>query len=170
MQVDLPAQPATVAQPAAASHAALKALLCRAKLECNVCHAKTGRLRAPTARVQVSGHDNYRGFLVCLLSTHFWDLLGFLSVRCVHPTQQHGRRFPPPSSSIARLICSFLVSTFLTDVVQQIHSLRASGLISSHATSAFLDAARAFLKSSGSLCAVPPGIALSVIAPFYPVR
>ena len=58
----------------------------------------------------------------------------------------------------ARSTCSFRVSGFLTEVVQQIHSLRASGVMSFHAAVATLEAARAFCKSVGSLCTVPPGI------------
>src|SRR6186997_2378723 len=52
--------------------------------------------------------------------------------RCVQPIQQQGLRMPPLSFESAFLIRIFLVSTFLPDVTQQIHSLRASGVISSH--------------------------------------
>lgn len=54
--------------------------------------------------------------------------------------------------------CSFLVSSLLTDSTQQIHSLRASGVISSQSERAFGDAVRFFFKSAGNLCTVPPEI------------
>jgi len=45
-----------------------------------------------------------------------------------------------------------LVSDFLPDVTQQIHSLRASGVISSHSAFTFGTAVIAFRKSEGRLC------------------
>src|SRR6202040_1844913 len=66
-----------------------------------------------------------------------------------------GRRFPslrleqPPS--IRRL----LVSAFLADSIQHIHSLRASGVISSHAVNAYGSDASAFFKSAGASCTTP---------------
>lgn len=48
------------------------------------------------------------------------------------------------------LIC--LVSTFLPEVTQQIHSLRASGVILSHKAATFLSALIACLKSEGRVC------------------
>ena len=47
-----------------------------------------------------------------------------------------------------------LVSAFLPEVTQQIHSLRESGVISSHTASAFGEESRAFCKSAGTLCIV----------------
>jgi hypothetical protein len=52
-------------------------------------------------------------------------------------------------------------------MVQQIHSFRASGVMSSHAASADLLEARAFRKSAGSLCTTPPEIAFLSMALFY---
>lgn len=52
----------------------------------------------------------------------------------------------------------FLVSTVFTVTDQHIHSLRASGVMSSHAVSALGEVVRAFRKSAGNLCAVPPEI------------
>ena len=72
----------------------------------------------------------------------------------MHPIQQHGRRLPSLSCGTA-LDMLLLVSAFFTEMVQQIHSLRASGVMSSHAASAALSEARAFRKSGGSACAVP---------------
>ena len=97
-------------------------------------------------------------FLDRLSSTDFTEGLIDLSVRCMQPTQQHGRRIPSLSSLTTRFTWSFRVSSFLTKVVQQIHSLRARGVISSHAASAALSEARAFRKSGGILCAVPEEI------------
>lgn len=76
----------------------------------------------------------------------------------MQPIQQQGRRFPSASSVIVRLRWFFLVSSVLTDMVQQIHSLRASGVICSQAAKAFGDEAKAFCKSAGSLWATPPAI------------
>jgi hypothetical protein len=44
--------------------------------------------------------------------------------------------------------CCRLVSSFLTEMVQQIHSLRASGVMSSQAASAFASDASAFRRSA----------------------
>jgi hypothetical protein len=43
------------------------------------------------------------------------------------------------------------VSSFLTEVTQQIHSLRANGVMSSHTPLAIESASIAFRKSAGSL-------------------
>ena len=51
-----------------------------------------------------------------------------------------------------------LVSAFLADSIQQIHSLRASGVISSHAVNACGSEVRAFFKSAGIWCTTPPEI------------
>jgi hypothetical protein len=75
--------------------------------------------------------------------------------RCGHPGQQHGLRMPSMSSEHTRSTCSILVSGLFTEIVQQIHSLRASGVISSHAASAAGEARRALFKSAGNACTVP---------------
>ena len=62
-----------------------------------------------------------------------------------------------------------LVSAFLPDVTQQIHSLRASGVISSHTVRAADVEIMAFRKSSGILCATPPAILFLVIRLFYQI-
>lgn len=74
---------------------------------------------------------------------------------CGQPAQQHGRRLPPASCMTALFICSTLVSSLLTDSTQQIHSLRASGVISSQASKAFILETRASCKSFGTLCTTP---------------
>ena len=51
--------------------------------------------------------------------------------------------------------CSFLVSGFLTEMTQQIHSLRASGVMSSHCFRAAGSETRAFRKSAGTLWTTP---------------
>jgi hypothetical protein len=48
-----------------------------------------------------------------------------------------------------------LVSSFLAEIIQQIHSLRASGVMSSHPACILEDEVISFLKSAGSLCATP---------------
>lgn len=77
----------------------------------------------------------------------------------MQPSQQHGLRMPSLSSLMTLLICSCLVSSFLTKVTQHIHSLRASGVRSCHTPRAAISKASAFRKSAGSLCTVPFEIA-----------
>lgn len=71
------------------------------------------------------------------------------------PGQQQGRRFPSISSAHARWIWFLLVSNFLNEVIQQIHSLRASGVRSFQESSAAGLEERAFRKSSGTTCTTP---------------
>ena len=73
--------------------------------------------------------------------------------RCPQPAQQQGRRMPPFSFESAFSMRIPLVSAFLPEMTQQIHSLRASGVRSSHTVRAFGSEVKAFLKSSGTLCA-----------------
>jgi len=108
----------------------------------------------------------YLDFLDRLSSTYCTEGLTGLSLRWIQPSQQHGRRIPSLSSVIVLLTCSFLVSSFLTKVTQQIHSLRASGVRSSHIASAALSEVRAFRKSMGNLCTTPAEIVL-LISWFY---
>ena len=79
--------------------------------------------------------------------------------RCGQPGQQQGRRIPSLSSVRTRSMCCLLVSGFLTEITQQIHSLRASGVISSHFALATGSEMRAFRKSAGKLCTAPAEIA-----------
>src|SRR5215470_4255982 len=60
-------------------------------------------------------------------------------------------------------MCCFLVSGFLTEITQQIHSLRASGVMSSHFSRAAGSEMRTFRKSAGTLCTAPAEIALLLI-------
>ncbi len=62
---------------------------------------------------------------------------------------------PDLSFDKALLILIPLVSNFLPDVTQHIHSLRASGVISFHRLSVTGLEARAFRKSVGILCTTP---------------
>ncbi len=78
--------------------------------------------------------------------------------RCGHPGQQHGLRMPPRSLSMPTMMRRFLVSSFLADVTQQIHSFRASGVISTQRLLALALDSIAFRKSAGSLCKVPPAL------------
>lgn len=108
--------------------------------------------------------DFYFAFLAFLLRTNFCERLKGLSVRCMQPGQQQGRRIPSLSSETTRLTCSFRVSSFLTEIVQQIHSFRAKGVMSSQRASAFASPASAFRKSGGSGCATPPEILAAIPA------
>lgn len=101
-------------------------------------------------------------FLDRLLSTNFCEGLNGLSFRCTQPYQQQGRRIPPLSSEHTRSTCSRRFSGCLTEKTQQIHSLRASGVISSHAVSALESEAKALRKSAGRSCATPPGIFFAI--------
>jgi hypothetical protein len=73
----------------------------------------------------------------------------------LHPAQQHGLRSPALNFESIIFILRSLVSIFFADSIQQIHSLRASGVISSHVESAFTEEVSAFCKSSGISCSVP---------------
>jgi hypothetical protein len=75
--------------------------------------------------------------------------------RCGHPGQQHGRRFPSSRSVRARSMCLRRVSGVFTDSTQQIHSLRASGVMSSHLASAAASQTSASRRSAGSSCTTP---------------
>jgi hypothetical protein len=60
-------------------------------------------------------------------------------------------------------MCCLLVSGFLTEITQQIHSLRASGVRSSHFARVAGSEMRAFRKSAGMLCTTPAEIAFSAM-------
>ena len=97
-----------------------------------------------------------------LLSTNFCEGLNGLSFRWTQPYQQQGRRIPSLSSEHTRSTCSRRFSGCLTEKTQQIHSLRASGVICSHAVSALESEAKALRKSAGRSCATPPGIFFAI--------
>ena len=61
---------------------------------------------------------------------------------------------PPRSFDMPTSIRCCRVSAFLGEMTQQIHSFRASGVISSHTAKAFGSEVRAFCKSGGILCKV----------------
>ncbi len=77
----------------------------------------------------------------------------------MQPIQQQGRRLPSANSSIARVTCSSRVFCCLTVTVQHTHSLRANGVIFSHAARDFGLESSAFLRSAGILCAAVSAIA-----------
>jgi len=52
-------------------------------------------------------------------------------------------------------MCCLLVSGFFTEMTQQIHSLRARGVMSSHFARATGSEIRAFRKSAGTACTGP---------------
>jgi hypothetical protein len=60
-------------------------------------------------------------------------------------------------------MCCLLVSGFFTERTQQIHSLRASGVISSHFARATGSEMRTFRKSAGTVCTAPGEIAFLVM-------
>ena len=60
-------------------------------------------------------------------------------------------------------MCCLLVSGFLTEIIQQIHSLRASGVMSSHFARATESEIRTFRKSGGTLCTAPGEIVFLLI-------
>ncbi len=69
-----------------------------------------------------------------------------------------------PSLSSVRTLstCCLLVSGFFTEIAQQIHSLRARGVRSSHEALASASEARVFRKSSGNSWTPPPEMSLLV--------
>lgn len=83
--------------------------------------------------------------------------------RWVQPGQQQGRRFPSVSPLRVLSIRRLLVSSVLADSIQHVHSLRASGVISSHASRAAGSEAKIFRKSAGNPCTTPPDIAFLII-------
>ena len=87
--------------------------------------------------------------------------------RWIQPGQQHGRRFPSINSLRTLFILCSRVSVFLADSTQQIHSLRASGVISSQVISAFLIETIAFSKSAGILWTTPDEIPFLFIRKLY---
>src|SRR5437588_166781 len=105
----------------------------------------------------------YDDFLACLLSTYCTEGLTALSVRRIQPYQQQGRRMPSLSSVRTLSTCCLLVSGFFTEIAQQIHSLRARGVRSSHEALACASEARVFRKSSGNSWTTPPEMSLLVI-------
>src|SRR6184192_396496 len=101
--------------------------------------------------------------LLRLLSTQRTEGLSSLSLRWMQPSQQHGRRFPSSSSDRNRSTCWLLVSAFFGQSTQQIHSLRARGVRSSHAARAFGVAIKTPLKSIGTVWTTPPETTLELI-------
>lgn len=70
---------------------------------------------------------------------------------------------PSLSSVRTRSTCCLLVAGCFTEIAQQIHSLRARGVRSSHAASASASEARVVRKSSGNSWTTPPEISLLVL-------
>src|SRR2546422_5096744 len=105
----------------------------------------------------------HAGALLRLLSTQRTEGLSSLSLRWMQPSQQHGRRFPSSSSDCNRRMCWLLVSAFFGQSTQQIHSLRARGVRSSHAASAFGVPIKTRLKSIVTVWTTPPETTLELI-------
>jgi hypothetical protein len=83
--------------------------------------------------------------------------------RCGQPGQQHGLRVPPRILSRPTSMRRFLVSSFLADVTQQIHSFRASGVRAAQRLFTAASDSMALRKSDGSLWIAPPATALVVM-------
>jgi hypothetical protein len=88
----------------------------------------------------------------------------------VQPAQQQGRRLPLESSVRALSTRQLRVCGFLAYTIQHSHSLRASGVISSHAVCAATAEIRTFFKSAGILCTTPPAILFLTMRLFYQMR
>jgi len=78
--------------------------------------------------------------------------------RCGHPAQQHGLRMPPRILSMPTSMRRLLVASCLAEMTQQIHSFRASGVISAQRLLAVASDSMALRKSAGSLWTVPSAI------------
>ena len=90
--------------------------------------------------------------------------------RCLHPGQQHGRRWPSSSSSWVRRIRRSRVLSCLASSTQQMNSLRAKGVMSFQASSAVALAISALHRSAGSSCTTPPGTLGPLIGPIVVSR
>src|SRR5438128_3101997 len=83
-----------------------------------------------------------------------------LAVDAAKPTT----RPPLPLQQLGlQWMCWLLVSAFFGQSTQQIHSLRARGVRSSHAARTFGLAIRTRLKSTGTVCTTPPETTLEPI-------
>ena len=74
---------------------------------------------------------------------------------------------PSSSSSRVRRIRRSRVFCCLASSTQQMNSLRASGVMSFHASSAMLLAVNASRRSTGSRCTTPPGTRVLLTAQRY---
>lgn len=88
----------------------------------------------------------------------FFCARGELTYRCGQPGQQQGRRWPSDRFSQPCLMRLSLVADFLAEVIQQIHSLRARGVMSRQVSRAEGVAFSAVLRSSGRSWTTPAGI------------
>lgn len=75
--------------------------------------------------------------------------------RCGQPAQQQGRRMPESNFDRPTLMRRKRVSDFFASSTQQIHSLRASGVMSSQRACTRGEAAIIVRISAGSVCTVP---------------
>ena len=83
--------------------------------------------------------------------------------RCGQPSQQHGLRIPPRILSRLTSIRRFLVSSFLAEVTQQIHSFRARGVIAAQRLLTTASDSMALRKSPGSRCGNSPDGVLALV-------
>ena len=99
------------------------------------------------------------------MSKRQWLLtLLVVSQRCGQPGQQQGLRFPSLRLEQPHSIRRVLVSAFLANSIQQIHSLRARGVMSSHVSKAFASEVSAIFRSAGRSWTTPPEISFALRA------
>jgi hypothetical protein len=105
------------------------------------------------------------GFLS--ISTSCCHLLGALSVRCMQPTQQHGRFWPSSSSSTVRSILRLRVFSCLAFSIQQMNSFRASGVMDSQSCVIATVLVKASITSGCNSCTRPPETFLLFMTVLY---
>lgn len=98
------------------------------------------------------------------------DGLIALSVRCMQPAQQQGRRSPRRNLSFATIIRLVRVSGFTALVIQHINSLRAKGVMSFHACRAAASPFNIAVISLVVLCTVPFAICCIPYSIIYQLR
>lgn len=75
--------------------------------------------------------------------------------RCVHPAQQHGRRFPFAKSSHVLVILLLRVSGFFADIIQQRNSFLPRVVRLFHRSAVFADMVIRVYTSFGTRCTAP---------------
>jgi hypothetical protein len=92
------------------------------------------------------------------------------ALRCGQPGQQQGRRLPSLSSANARWILRLRVVVCLAEMIQQIHSFRASGVRSLQTACVVASELIALRRSAGVLCRGPSLVSLFTISATPSVR
>ena len=120
-------------------------------------------LRKPSVYLSRYNELMFSGFLFLSINTSCCHLLGFLSMRCMQPTQQHGLFLPSKSSSTVRSIRFPRVLSCLGLDTQHINSFLANCVNPCHKFSICVVLVSALFKSFGNECITPPGSADLVI-------